>query len=81
MTSIKPAALTAAKWIGTAIGVSGAIMIALNLGLVIYGFGLFLISSLLWSIVGWLQREMSLLVLQGTFTIINIVGIYRWLGE
>jgi hypothetical protein len=57
MTSIKPAALTAAKWIGTGAGVSGAIMIALNLGLVIYGFGLFLISSLLWSAVGWVQRE------------------------
>ena len=80
MTSIKPAALTAAKWIGTGAGVSGAIMIALNLGLVIYGFGLFLISSLLWSVIGWVQREMSLLVLQATFTIINIVGIYRWLG-
>ncbi|MGD9924060.1 MAG: hypothetical protein AB7V13_21855 [Pseudorhodoplanes sp.] len=80
MTRITPAALTATKWIGTAAGVSGAIMIALNLGLVIYGFGLFLISSLLWSAIGWLQREMSLLVLQGTFTIINIVGIYRWLG-
>jgi len=69
--------LTAAKWIGTGAGVSGAIMIALNLGLVIYGFGLFLISSLLWSVIGWVQREMSLVVLQGTFTIINIVGIYR----
>jgi nicotinamide riboside transporter PnuC len=81
MNSIKPAALTAAKWIGTGAGVSGAIMIALNIGLVIYGFGLFLISSLLWSVIGWLQREMSPLVLQGAFTIIiNIVGIYRWLG-
>jgi hypothetical protein len=38
-------------------------MIALNLGLVIYGFGLFLISSLLWSVVGWVQRETSLFVL------------------
>lgn len=47
--------------------------------LVVYGFGLFLISSLLWSVVGWFQREMSLVVLQGTFTVINIVGIYRWL--
>jgi hypothetical protein len=80
MTGIKPAVLTAAKWIGTAAGVSGAIMIALNLGLVIYGFGLFLISSLLWTVIGWLQREMSLLVLQGTFTVINMIGIYRWLG-
>lgn len=71
--------LSNAKWIGTAAGVSGAILVALNLGLVAYGFGLFLISSLLWSVVGWLQREMSLVVLQGTFTVINIVGIYRWL--
>jgi hypothetical protein len=45
----------------------------------VYGFGLFLISSLLWSVVGWFRREMSLVVLQGTFTVINIVGIYRWL--
>jgi hypothetical protein len=71
MNGSKTAALTAAKWIGTGAGVSGAIMIALNLGMVIYGYGLFLISSLLWR---------SLLVLQGTFPIINIVGIYQWLG-
>jgi nicotinamide riboside transporter PnuC len=80
MNSIKPAALTAAKWIGTGAGVSGAIMIALNLGLVIYGFGLFLISSLLWSAVGWVQRETSLVVLQAAFAIIDVIGIYRWLG-
>lgn len=73
--------LSGAKWFGSACGVAGAIMIALNLGLVIYGFGLFLISSVLWSVIGWLQRETSLVVLQGTFTnIINVVGIYRWLG-
>ena len=59
---------------------AGAIMIALNLGLVIYGFGLFLISSLLWSGVGWVQRETSLVVLQVTFAIIDVIGIYRWLG-
>ena len=48
------------EWFGLAYGGAGAIIIALNLGLVIYGFGLFLISSLLWSVIGWLQREMSL---------------------
>ena len=81
MISINPATLTAVKWIGTAAGVSGAIMVALNLGLVVPGFWLFLISSVLWTVIGWVQREMSLFVLQGTFTIINIVGIYRWLGS
>jgi len=27
-----------------------------------------------------IQREASLLVLQATFTVINVIGIYRWLG-
>jgi hypothetical protein len=31
--------LSGAKWFGSAGGVAGAIMIALNLGLVIYRFG------------------------------------------
>jgi hypothetical protein len=81
MVSIRPAALTAAKWTGTATGVTGAIIIALNLGLVVPGFSLFLISSLLWPLIGWVQREINLFVLQGTFSFINIVGIYRWLGS
>jgi hypothetical protein len=70
--------LSAAKWIGA--GVTGAIMIALNFGLVIYGFGLFLISSLLWSVVGWVHRGTSSVVLQATFAIIDVIGVYRWLG-
>jgi hypothetical protein len=43
--------LSAAKWIGTGAGVSGAIVIALDLGIVVYGFALFLLSSLLWGSV------------------------------
>ena len=72
--------LLTAKWLGTATGVSGAAIVALNLGVVVEGFGLFLISSLLWTAVGWSQREMSLVVLQAAFTAINLVGIYRWFG-
>lgn len=73
-------ALNAAKWVGTAAGVSGAALIALNVGMVVQGFALFLISSVLWAAVGWLQREPSLLVLQGAFTAINVLGLCRWLG-
>jgi nicotinamide riboside transporter PnuC len=67
-----------AKWLGTAAGVCGATLIALNLGAVGYGFALFLISSLLWCAVGFAQREPSLVVLQTAFTAINIVGLWRW---
>lgn len=73
--------LSVMKWIGTATGVAGALIVAMNLGLVAHGFVLFLVSSILWSLVGWMQREASLVVLQGTFTVINVLGIVRWLGE
>ena len=72
--------LLAVKWIGTAAGVAGALVIATNVGGVAYGFMLFLVSSVLWTLVGWVQRELSLVVLQGAFTVINVVGIVRWLG-
>jgi len=69
--------LSPAKWIGTAAGVAGAVFIALNLGIVAYGFGLFLVSSLLWSWVGWMHREASLVLLQSAFMVINLLGLYR----
>lgn len=46
-----------AKWIGTAAGVSGAVLIALNMDVVVYGFSLFLLSLVLWAWVGWIHRE------------------------
>jgi hypothetical protein len=67
-----------AKWIGTGAGVSGAVLIALNVGLVGYGFVLFLLSSVLWLAAAVAQREPSLAVLQGTFTVINVIGLWRW---
>jgi hypothetical protein len=73
-------ALNTIKWIGTAAGVSGAILIALNLGVVAYGFALFLVSSSLWLTAAVAQRETSLSVLQGTFTAINVLGLWRWAG-
>jgi hypothetical protein len=78
---MNPTALNTTKWIGTAAGVSGAMMIALNLGIVGYGFALFLVSSLLWLAAALAQRETSLVILQGTFTAINVLGLWRWMGS
>lgn len=72
--------LRAAKWVGTMLGVGGALLIALNIGTVVFGFILFLISSLLWSAIAVAQREVSLLVLQGSYAIINVLGIVRWMS-
>lgn len=78
---MNPTTLNTIKWTGTAAGVSGAMLIALNLGIVGYGFALFLVSSLLWLAAAVAQRETSLVVLQGTFTAINVLGLWRWMGS
>ena len=74
----EPAWLGLAKWVGTAAGIAGAMLVALNLGVVGYGFALFLVSSVLWTIVGCAHREASLVLLQAAFTAINLIGIWRW---
>ena len=73
------ALLTFLKWIGTALAIVGALAIALNLPYSGWGFVAFLVSSVCWSIAGFMMKEPSLIVLQGTFVVINLVGIYRWL--
>jgi hypothetical protein len=78
MANLPPHAVSAAKWVGTAAGVSGAILIALNVGMVVFGFGLFLLSSVLWGVVGLVQRETSLFVMQAVFTAVNLLGLWRW---
>ena len=73
------ALLTFLKWLGTALAIIGALAIALNIPYSGWGFVAFLVSSLSWSIAGFMMKEPSLVVLQGTFVVINLIGIYRWL--
>ncbi len=67
------------KWLGTAAGILGALLVAANIPSSGWGFVLFLVSSLSWSAAGLLMREPSLVALNVTFVAINILGIVRWL--
>ena len=78
-TDRKPPLLTFLKWFGTALGVCGALVIALNIPISGWGFVAFLISSVSWTIAGVLMKEPSIVILQVTFTAVNLIGIYRWL--
>jgi hypothetical protein len=71
--------VSAAKWIGTITGIVGALLIAANIGAVVWGFALFLVSSTLWTTVAVIQRERSLWLLQGVYVGLNVLGIIRWL--
>lgn len=78
---MRQTAMAIAKWSATAAGIAGAILVALNFGLVAQGFALFLASSLLWCAFAVVHREPSLMVLQGAFIVINGLGLWRWLGS
>ena len=67
------------KWTGTITGIAGATLIALNLPYSGWGFALFRVSSVCWGVAGLMMREVSLLLLQAVFTVINLLGVYRWL--
>jgi nicotinamide riboside transporter PnuC len=66
------------EMIGAICGVSGAVLVSLNIPQSKYGFVLFLISSILLGIVSWQRKMQYLLIMQTVFLGINIVGIVRW---
>ncbi len=74
-----PWLLTTLKWIGTITGLVGALILAVNLPLSGWGWVLFAASALAWTIAGIVMREYSLVLLQGGFFIVDLLGIYRWL--
>ena len=72
-------AFSALKWVGTTTGVLGALMLALNILLSGSGWALFLISSLSWTLAGAVMKDMSLVVLQFAFVVVDMIGVWRWL--
>ena len=67
------------KWTGTATGIAGATLVALNVSVSGWGFVLFLASSVGWTVAALRMRENSLALLQAAFTVINLLGKYRCL--
>lgn len=70
--------LSAIKWFGTATGVVGAVLVAANVDMVGWGFVVWAVSSAAWVYAGYVMREPSLMLLQGVFLVVDLVGIWRW---
>jgi nicotinamide riboside transporter PnuC len=66
------------RWTGTITGVIGAILLALNIEGSGYGFFFFLVSAAAYSYTSWVSGDLPMLVLQGTFFAIDLLGIWRW---
>ena len=64
-------------WSGSIYGIVGALCVATAYDLVL-GYVLFLLSSLSWTWVGLLQRNLAMSSMNLVFCIINFIGIYTY---
>lgn len=71
------------SWIATIATIIAASMTASNLGSRItgYGFAVFPIGSLSWLSVGMLTNQPALTWTNAVLTMLNIFGVWRWLGR
>jgi hypothetical protein len=71
------------SWVATIATIIAASMTAANLGSRItgYGFCVFLVGSLAWLATGLLTNQPALTWTNAVLTVLNIFGIWRWLGR
>jgi len=69
------------EWIAMASGIVAAVMISADLGRRItgYAFIVFSVSSSIWVTVALIEHEAPLMYQNLVLTVINFIGIYRWL--
>lgn len=63
------------SWFGTATSITGAFLMAF--GIVGMGYICFCLGSISWLYVGFANRDKPLMVLNGTFFVANIIGLFR----
>jgi hypothetical protein len=67
------------QWMGSALGITGALLLAMNTPWSAYGWVSFLLSNFAWILFAYRNRVWSMLVMQLVFTGTSVLGIYRWI--
>jgi len=72
-----------AGWVAPIATMIAAMMTAANLGARVTGWGfvVFTVGSIGWSFVGWSSGQTNLVATNAFLTLVNGVGIWRWLGR
>lgn len=72
-----------AGWVAPIATMIAAMMTAANLGARVtgYGFIVFTIGSLAWILIGVSTGQTNLLASNAFLTLVNLIGIWRWLGR
>jgi hypothetical protein len=71
------------SWVATAATIIGAFLTAANLGARVTGsgFAVFLVGSLSWLATGIMTGQPALTWTNVVLTVLNILGVWRWLGR
>jgi hypothetical protein len=74
---------SAAEWTATAVTIIAALMTASNLGARFtgWGFAVFALGSVAWITTGHLRDLQSLVVTNSVLLLVNLFGVWRWLGR
>ena len=72
-----------ANWTATVLTIAAALMTAANLGARFtgWGFAVFALGSVAWIVTGFLSDLPSLLVTNCVLLLVNLFGVWRWLGR
>lgn len=62
-------------WTGTVSSVLGSFLVAFGIYLV--GYIAFLVGASCWLAVAWYRRDNALALLNGTFWVANVIGLWR----
>jgi hypothetical protein len=75
--------LEIAEWVAPAATMIAAIMTAANLGSRVtgWGFAVFAVGAVAWILVGIANQQQNLVISNGFLLVVDIVGIWRWLGQ
>ena len=65
-------------WLGTITGITGALLVALNIDKVFVGYLFFMASAISWVIQGAKNNDKSLVLLNAVFVCVNALGLYNW---
>ena len=63
------------SWLGTVTSIVGAFMVASQI--IFFGYIAFIVGSVSWLIVGITKKDKPLIVLNATFFVANLIGLYN----
>lgn len=71
------------EWAAPLLTMVAAIMTASNLGARVtgWGFALFTAGSIAWGAIGYMTDQSNLIANNAFLTIVNAIGVWRWLGR